>query len=70
MQRNEIFTVRLCLLSFTGHQKMRMLNFSAVTFAFHFADLIIVYLGQFPLFVPVPNAVSFLYGRRDTVSRR
>lgn len=45
---------------------MRMLNFSAVTFAFHFADLIIVYLGHFPLFVPVPNAVSFLYGRRDS----
>lgn len=67
-KQNQIFTVGLCPFLFPDYQKKNVHVF-AVTFAFHFADVVIVYSGHFPLFVPVSNATSFLYRQCDAVSR-
>lgn len=66
---NITYILYVYVLLFMGYQKDKNVHVFAVTFAFHFAD-IVVYSGQFPLFVPVSDTTSFLYRRCEAVSRR
>lgn len=59
--------VRLCPFIYRV-SKDKNVHVFCCNFAFHFAD-VVIYSGQFPLFVPVSNATSFLYRRCEAVSR-
>lgn len=65
--KTDIFTVCLCPFIYWV-SKDKNVNVFAVTLLLILLTLLF-YSGQFPLFVPVSNATSFLYRRCEAVSR-